>query len=709
MDWSTLLAKVKAVVRKHSLAVVIAALLVVLGASLWGIFQGATSQIGAKLTDRMLDKSAPAAVRPAINQIPPAPADFVGRETELAALHKAVTQDNVRVCIIRGMPGVGKTALALKFAEEIAKDYPDARFFVNLNGASDQPLAPGKAMEQVIHALSPEARLPDDETQLAGLYRSMLSSKRAIFLFDDARDASQVTPLIPVRGNLLIVTTRQTFSISGACLIDLNVLPPDKSAALLLEICPRIDTDADTAAKLCGYLPLALRLAGGALAARPDLRVEDYISTLTTQGQRLHTLDRWQRLSDAEKTIQQAFEASYSLLDNDLKRRWRMLSVFPSSFSRDAAASVWDIDSTAAETCLSDMRTFNLIEWNSGADRYRMHDLARDFATSRLAEDPQEEHTARLRHAAYYATLLNTVDDLYLQGGDKMLMGLALFDLERANIEAGFHCASENLSSDEGAAHLVSKYGNSGAYVLDLRQHPRTDRIPWLEACLAAACKLGDRESEGRHLGNLGIAYADLGDARKAIEYYEQRIAIAREIGDRRGEGADLGNLGNAYKNLGDARKAIEYHEGALAIAREIGDRRGEGAALGNLANAYAALGDARTAIEYYEKQLVIVREIGDRRGEGADLGNLGIAYKDLGDARKAIDYYEKALVMDREIGDRRGESITLYNMALAFDKLGRRAEAIPLAEDSLKIMEAIEDPHADAVRTTLAKWKSGE
>ncbi len=112
----------------------------------------------------------------------------------------------------------------------------------------------------------------------------------------------------------------------------------------------------------------------------------------------------------------------------------------------------------------------------------------------------------------------------------------------------------------------------------------------------------GTEGAKETRLGNLGIAYAALGDAGKAIEYYEQALVIAREIGDRRGEGAALGNLGIAYADLGDARKAIEYYEQALAIAREIGDRRGEGAALGNLGIAYAALGDARKAIEYYEQ-----------------------------------------------------------------------------------------------------------
>ncbi|HUV83226.1 MAG TPA: tetratricopeptide repeat protein, partial [archaeon] len=85
---------------------------------------------------------------------------------------------------------------------------------------------------------------------------------------------------------------------------------------------------------------------------------------------------------------------------------------------------------------------------------------------------------------------------------------------------------------------------------------------------------LDNPQSHSLVLGNLGLAYRDLGQVEKAIEYYEKALVIAREIGDRRGEGADLGNLGNAYRNLGQVEKAIEYYEQSLMIGREIRDPR---------------------------------------------------------------------------------------------------------------------------------------
>ena len=205
--------------------------------------------------------------------------------------------------------------------------------------------------------------------------------------------------------------------------------------------------------------------------------------------------------------------------------------------------------------------------------------------------------------------------------------------------------------------------GNLGLAYADLGETRRA--IEFYEQALAIAREIGDRRGEGADAGQPGhcllrpwarpaapssstsrrwplparsatgaakgqpwatwaLAYADLGDARRAIEFYEQALAIAREIGDRRGEGNALGNLGIAYADLGETRRAIEFYEQRLAIAREIGDRRGEGNALGNLGIAYADLGETRRAIEFYEQALAIAREIGDRRGEGQRPGQPG-------------------------------------------------------------------------------------
>ena len=298
---------------------------------------------------------------------------------------------------------------------------------------------------------------------------------------------------------------------------------------------------------------------------------------------------------------------------------------------------------------------------------------------------------AHLRHAAHYLEVVRGCDDLYLQGGENLTRGLASFDLEWSNIEAGHRWAVRWMREDKEARRIVGEYPHAGVYLLSLRQHPH-ERIVWLEVALEAARQLQDPENESNHLNNFGLTYAALGEMRRAIEFYKQALVIDREIGDRRGEGIILGNLGIAYKNLDEPRRAIEYHVQSLNISRELGDRRREANALGNMGNVHADLGELRRAIELYEQALVIVQEMGDRRDEGNALGNLGLAYADIGEMRRAIEYHEQYLAIAREIGDRRGEGNATNNLGVAYAKIGEMRRALKCYVQYLAIAREIGD-----------------
>ena len=171
----------------------------------------------------------------------------------------------------------------------------------------------------------------------------------------------------------------------------------------------------------------------------------------------------------------------------------------------------------------------------------------------------EERVQTEKRHAEFYLQIAQAADEFYLQGGEKVLKGLELFDAELTNIRAGQAWAAGKVETDDDAARLCSDYPNAAVYVMDLRVSAR-EQIRWQEQASAAACRLGDKQGEGVHLNNLGVAYVGLGDMRKAIGYYEQALAIAREIDDKHHVGATLGNLGCAYYRLGEVAKAIEYH-----------------------------------------------------------------------------------------------------------------------------------------------------
>jgi tetratricopeptide (TPR) repeat protein len=622
---------------------------------------------------------APAVAVAALHQLPPPPRDFTGREEELGELLAALGRGGVAA--LQGLGGVGKTALALKLAEQLKASYPDAQFYLDLKGASPQPLSAAAALAHVVRAYHPTAKLPEDEAQLRALYLSLLDGRRALLLMDNAAGGEQVGPLEPPAGCVMLVTSRRHFALPGLFAKSLDTLPPDDARRLLLRIAPRIGERAGEIAELCDYLPLAMRMAAGALAERVNLRPEDYV----------------RRLSDAQKRldlVEASLGLSYDLLSPDLQRHWRALAVFPDTFDTAAAAFMWGADEDAALDTLAELIRYSLVEWDETAGRYHLHDLARLFADERLAG--ADRHASLSRHAAYFLKVIRAAVELYKRGGESVKRALVLFDLEWENIRAGQSWAAARYAADEVAATLCNVYPHA-LHLLTLRRHPR-ESIAWLEAALAAARQLKDRVMEGVHLGNLGMLYSDSGEYRRAVGFYEQGLAIDREVGNRQGEASSLINLGSAYQTLGEPRRAGELYERALIIFRELGDRRGEASALYNLGADYAGAGEPRQATEFYQQHLAIMRELGDRHGEGLAFARLGGAHYELGELQRAVEFYGQALDIQRELGDRRGEGATLGNLGITYARLGEMERAVGLYEQRLAIAREVGDRRGESI-----------
>jgi predicted ATPase len=390
-----------------------------------------------------LDKpspAAPAALTP-LFQLPPPPADFTGRTTELRELRAAIEKGGIHISGLQGQGGVGKTALALKLAAELAPNFPDAQIYLDLKGVSEKPLTVAEAMSHVLHTFHPEAKLPEKEEDVRALYLSVLHNKRALLLMDNAKDAAQVKPLIPPPGCTMLVTSRNHFYLPGLRPKDLNTLAPLDATSFLLRIAPRIKNEAEAIAKLCGYLPQALRLAATALAERIDLSPASYREKLADEKHRL------QILGGAEEGVEASISLRYNLLNAETQRLWRVLGVFPDTFDVPAVAAVWELEADPAQNSLSYLLKISMLEWNEASGRYRLHDLMRDFSRQRLT--PAESDATSKRHATHYGTVLSAADNLYLNGGDSVMRGLALFDLERANIEAGQAWATAGAAKDQ--------------------------------------------------------------------------------------------------------------------------------------------------------------------------------------------------------------------------------------------------------------------
>jgi len=215
--------------------------------------------------------------RQPICQLPPPMKDFVGRVAEQEQLISVLTQDleHAAIAVIRGLGGIGKTQLVYAVARELVRRFPDGQLFLSLGGMSNDPLPPEQVLRMAIRAVEPETALPDNAVTLQHLYWEKLAGKRMLILADDARDAQQVRSLIPPTGCALLITSRNRFVLPGMVAVKLDLLASSEAEKLLLGICPRIEQHAATLAKLCGYLPLALRLSASLLASSDTRHVAD--------------------------------------------------------------------------------------------------------------------------------------------------------------------------------------------------------------------------------------------------------------------------------------------------------------------------------------------------------------------------------------------------------------------------------------------------
>ncbi|MBY0457345.1 MAG: hypothetical protein K2V38_08415 [Gemmataceae bacterium] len=307
-----------------------------------------------KVTTTYQDLLLPAAEEPISSTLRAAPlfpsslVDFTGREDELDRIATRLRGKGQSVGIssaLRGMGGVGKTVTAIEAAWEVKDHFPDGLFFLRLGGMSEQSLTPVQAMSQLISDFRPDVgKLPDDERELQSAYRQVLEGKKALVLLDDAKDEDQVRGLLGVRSVAFVVTSRHALALDGVESIRLGVLPPDEAFTLLRGIVGQKGSDEElrTVCESCGWLPLALRVAGDFLRLHENWPLPKYIAALQDESKRLERLKGKSPDRDVEAVL--GLSAAELVRENSkLAERWQLLSVFPADFEALAAAWVWDL------------------------------------------------------------------------------------------------------------------------------------------------------------------------------------------------------------------------------------------------------------------------------------------------------------------------------------------------------------------------------
>jgi tetratricopeptide (TPR) repeat protein len=583
-------------------------------------------------------------------QLRPDLEDFTGREAEVSRIVTKLTTaggGTVAITALQGMGGVGKTALAMHVGRLVKAYYPDGQVLVDMQGQSPRPLDLRATLTKAARAFKPHAPEPKDEDEAEWLYREALRGKRVLVVLDNAPGGAVLRRATPPAGCGLIVTSRERVTLHDNALHEpLDMLNEPEAVELLRAAAQGRaeigDGEWRDIAKACGYLPLALRVAGGYLAESPNVSAAEYLADL--QKRRPESL---QLGVDRDRDVWGALRLSVERLadkDPGLAAHWRLLAAFPGDFDRDAAAAVWDCDADTTRHDLSHLLRRALLLWDKDKARYRQQDLFRVIAAEEATE--ADLHVACLRHARYFSSVLEKAWDTYLEGYEKTLEGLALLDREMVNIRGAMEWAMRWAEHDRDALRVTCDLPVYKTYFLALRVELE-ELISWLQAGLAAAQKRRLGPEEWEFLTDLAENFRDNGDYAKGLEHAELSLKKARKLKSSHSEAASnrivASILVDKKVDKGVDKLAITYLHKALPIFRRSGRQAHISVALNDLGRAHKALDRYDLALKCFQDALATDLKTGDKQNEGIAFYNIADVHADLGDYQKAVEYGEKA------------------------------------------------------------------
>ncbi|HEU4421766.1 MAG TPA: diguanylate cyclase [Pilimelia sp.] len=652
-------------------------------------------------------------------QLPPHIPDFTGRVSEFGGLvelaRKAAAGQftGTPVASIFGQPGVGKTTLAIHLAYALAEYFPDGQWYVDLRGTDDRPLEPTEALGRLLTALDmPPDRIPVDATERSSSYRSLTHNRRLLVVLDNAVSEAQVRPLLPSGPNILVfVTSRRSLAgLEGARRLLLEMLTADEAVNLLAHIVGPARVAAETAAayevaRLCGFLPLALRIAGNRLASRPGWTIEYLARQLRDDQHRLAVL------TAGDLQVRSTFAVSYEHLTDRTRAGFGRLSLAPGpEFDAALARVLVEADAVETEAILDELVDASLIEPASVPGRYRFHDLLRIFARERLAGH-DDEATVRASEQRALAWLLDAATRAALLVGpnnddcpqpDAPGPGAARF--------AGWAAAVSWLDTEWGnwlgALRRAPDFGMQQevmrlAWAMHWYSDIRTNRGEWREVFtlgLEAARVVGDRNAECVLLDYLAWAHSVSERVEAAEPLLTEALALAREIGNRKEEGWALMYLGNCAARTGRPEPAMDRYRQAIEVFRGIDFDIGLCCALSHLGEALRRSGRLADCLRYHEQALAAARRDGSPIGMGLISFRMGGALADSGRLREAARRYTDAVSGFRLAGDIGGEGEALYSLGLVQADLDDGNAAVASLEAAVRIFRQIRDLRQQAV-----------
>ena len=680
---------------------------------------GRDPELAARPSGQRPDRAAPP------DTLPDETAEFVGRRKELEQL--SGEDSTPGITIIEGMPGVGKTALAIRGARLVSGQYPDGTFYLDLHSGDPgtSSLDAAEALHQLLRMMSvPATQIPDTTGNLVALWRAQLSRRRAIVILDDTAKPDQIRPLLPEPESsrcLILVTTRRRLADLGSVrTLTLDVLTADDASALFRQIAGEDRTrdlgQVAEVVRLCGRLPLAIQLTASRVAQDRRLGLDSLIEELSLSSARLGGTGA------AGPEVMSAFDLSYHSLEPGHQRFFRRLGASPgASVSKHAAAALDGCSLAEAEKAIDTLLDYHLLA-RAPDGQFRFHDLIRGYAAIRAARDAPEaeQQLAGGRLLDYY---LYTADQ-----ADRILHPLR----RHAPVQAAQPpAAASTVGTPEDAdSWLESEWRN----ILQAAQY--ANRHDWKGKCadlthalaefmeirgyweeaiaahtlaLQASRDLRDQARIARVSLALSAVHQQSGRHERARQLAEEAAAIYRSLADAEGEADALDQLGLAYYFTARSREALAYFSEARLLYLGAADQRGVAIALVHSGIACWHLGRHAEATAHQENALALYREAGDRRGEAKALNNLGRIYLYSGRHREALDAYQQSLDIFLEIGGARNEAILYHNIGTVQHYKGSFEEGLTACRRALVIYRSIGDlpDEADVLNDIGAIYQS--
>ncbi|WP_158603517.1 AfsR/SARP family transcriptional regulator [Micromonospora radicis] len=644
--------------------------------------------------------------------MPPAVPDFVGRgkvvEQLLSATLRAVG-GTPAVHLVDGMAGSGKTSLALHVAARLTTHYPDGQLFIDLKGHNAvEQVDLTSALATLLRQLGvPGGRIPAAVEDRLSCWQGELASRRLIIVLDNAAGAGQVFPLLPrSRGSVVIVTSRRRITgLDVGPPVSLPMMAVEEGVALLATSAgPERVAAEPTAAALvveqCGYLPLAIRLAGSRLAHRPTWQVADLAALLAGNARRLV------HLTSGDRSVTGAFAASYEPLDEPARRMFRLFSVHPGDhFDLVAAIALSGLAPDDAGLALTELVDCHLVD-EVKPGRYRMHDLIRQFAD----ELSREQDSAQERERAF-VELADVMLHLCFQVADDLESGsvrkyVTIGSPRRPDLLVVAASPTEEWAEDQ-RANLVALVVRAREWAC--HDHAwRLARVLWRFlyvrgyfddiivthlAGLAAAQAAKDEAAMAVMHNYVASAYLRKGSFEAALQHVRAAVINAEQRGDVMGAHGYRVNLVAVHWIRGDPEEAVRV--GLESLRGQQGHEIST--LLPNVGLALAMVGRNAEALHLHRLHLYLARQAGSQFHLLNALGHIGTTKFRLGRHEAAVRALRAALALRRRTGHRYAEAEVRNDLGIALRCLGRTDEAVRHHEAARRLAVESGEPHVEA------------